>query len=66
MFIITCEIPYCDTKELKTRSAIAEIDDGPHGTHKHSLYNQKTSIFNRHTDLQTKSPIKTTTPRLKS
>ena len=65
----------------KTSSAIAEIDDGPHGTSTHYVIT-KPRFFNfqnflktdrptdrqtdRPTDQQTLSPIKTTTRRLKS
>ena len=61
----------------QTSSAIAEIDDGPHGTSTHYIIT-KPQFFDfqnffktnkptdRQTDRQTKSPIKTATRRLKT
>ena len=56
----------------ETSSAIAEIDDGPHGTSTLYIFTKR-RFFNfqnflktdRPTDQQTLSPIKTTTRRLK-
>ena len=81
MLVLKAEISYiesifwCNFKSysyFKTSSAIAEKDDGPHGTSPHYVIT-KPRIFNfqnflktdRPTDQQTYSPIKTTTRRLK-